>query len=826
MQTMLQDLRYALRNLLKAKSFTAIAAATLAIGVGANTAIFSIIDTILLRPLPYRDPDRLVRLWETEAAPGKYPFAGPDFIDWKTSNRSFEDMTLYGWMHDMNIADSGQVGHVRAIPTEANFFSLLGVRPIMGRTWVAGEDMPGKDRVAVLSYALWRSQFAGDPRVVGRTVLLDSERYTIVGVMPAAFRFPWSTVQLWVPMEMDSKGLGQRGSHWAQAIGRLKPGISIKAAQAELKAIAAQLEKEYPDSNDKVGGGAGSLKEALVGDSRDTLFTLLAAVGVVLLIACANVANLLLSRAMARHREMAVRTALGAGRWRLVRQLLTETSVLFIVGGAAGIVLAWGLVRLFTQAKSFTLPQFNVIQINAEVLAFGFAIALVTGLLFGLVPALQTSRPDLGDELKGGAGASISPHRGRRLASDILVVAEIGLSLVLLVSAALLLQDFVRLRNKDIGVQPEGVWTAAVWLPESAYKENAQQNAFVDRLLEAARRLPGVESAALSNRLPLEGGSNGYVRLREQGSAPMSPQLVETHDVSADYFRAMGIRVRRGRVFNGADVQQERTVSERIGHLTRDGGRLTPEQSNGIVRAAVINEAMARHFWPNQDPVGRMFAWGSSTGPWRQVVGVVEDVREWGLTEKAVPEAYTPFDANSRLFLVLRGVNGNTEGVTAGVRRELARIDGNLPLFSVRTMNQVIGDHAQGQQFLSLLVGSFAVFAALLAAIGIYGVLSYLVTQRTREIGIRLSLGATRGRVLGHVLRDGMVLAAAGVLCGFAGALAAGRILAGMLHEVRPFEPTLFAATALLLAAIALAACYVPARRAARLDPMTALRYE
>ena len=825
MHTIFHDLRYAFRNLLRAKSFAAIAVATLAIGVGANTAIFSIIDTVLLRPLPFHDPDRLARLWETEAAPGKYPFAGPDFLDWKARNRTFEDMTLYGWTHDMNLSDGGRADHVRAVPTEWNFFSLLGVRPMMGRTWIAGEDMPGKDRVAILSYGLWRSQFAGDPSIVNRTVLLDSERYTIVGVMPASFRFPSPTAQLWIPLDMDTKSLQARGTHWVQAIGRIKPGVSIKAANADVKLIAAQLEKEYPNSNDKVGGGAGSLRDALVGDSRATLFTLLAAVGVVLLIACANVANLLLSRALARHREMAVRTAMGAGRWRLVRQLLTETVALFTAGGALGVLVAWGLTVLFTKTKSFTLPQFNVIQINGEVLAFGFAVALVTGLIFGLVPALQTSRPDLIDELKGGAGASISPHRGRRLASNVLVVAEIGLSLVLSVSAALLLKDFARLRSKDIGVQTEGVWTAAIRLPEGGYKEDEQQAAFAGRLLEAARRLPGVESAALTDHLPLEGGGNGYVRTRDHASAPRSTQLVETHGVSPDYFRVMGIRIRQGRVFNAADVQNVLAVGARIRQLRKDSGPLSPEQANAIVRPAVINQSMARHFWANQDPVGRMFSWGSDTGPWWQVVGVVDDVREWGLTEKAIPEAYAPYAADGRVVLVLR-TGHTTEGVAAAVRGELARIDPALPLFSVRTMNEVIGDHAQGQQFLSLLVGAFAVFAALLAAMGIYGVLSYLVTQRTREIGIRISLGATRGRVLGGVLREGMVLTAAGVVCGLAGALAAGRILAGMLHEVKPFEPVLFGATAAVLAAIALAACCIPARRAARLDPLTALRYE
>jgi len=823
---MLQDLRYALRNLLKAKSFTVIAAATLAIGVGANTAIFSIIDTVLLRPLPYRDPDRLVRLFETEAAPGKYPFAGPDFLDWKAQNHTFSDMTLYGWTHDMNISDGGHADHVRAVPTESNFFSLLGIRALVGRTWVAGEDMPGKDRVAILSYGLWRSRFAGDAGIVGGTLMLDSEPYTVVGVMPVSFRYPSPGTELWIPMDMDSKSLRPRGSHWAQAIGRMKPGIGINTARADLKLIAKQLEKSYPDSNDKVGAEVVSLRDNLVGSSRGTLFTLLAAVGVVLLIACANVANLLLSRAMARQKEMAVRIAMGAGRLRLVRQLLTESLSLSIVGGALGVALAWGLIRLFTTAKSFALPQFNAIELNDAVLAFAFAVAAVTGILFGLVPALATSRPDLHDELKGGAGSALSPNRKRRFASNVLVAVEIALSVVLSISAALLLADFARLRTKDIGVRPEGVWTAAIRLPEAGYKEDAQQRQFAERLLEQARSMAGVEAAAVTDHLPLEGGSNGYIKLQGQGTAPMSNQLVERHEVSQDYFRVMGIRLRAGRVFNAEDAQQAVAISDRLRRDWRAGRKIPPEEQNSIVYPVVVNEGMTRHFWPNQNAVGRLFSWGSDTGPWMQVIGVVDDVREWGLTEKPIPEAYSVFGGENGLFLVLRGGKAAAAGFTLPVRRALARIDGSLPLFSVRSMEEVIGEQAQGQQFLSLLVGSFAVFAALLAAIGIYGVLSYLVTQRTREIGIRMSLGATRGRVLAGVMREGMALAAVGVVCGLAGALATGHILASMLHEVKPFEPLLFAGTAGLLAAVALAACYVPARRAARLHPMAALRYE
>ena len=821
---MLADLRYALRNLLKNRGFTAVAAATLAIGIGANTAIFSIIDTILLRPLPYRNPDRLVRLFETEAAPGHYPFAGPDFLDWKARNHTFEDMALYSWPGDRNVSEGGRPDHVIGVPTEANFFSLLSAAPLLGRTWIAGEDQPGKDRVVVLSYSLWRSRFAGDPGVIGRTVKLDSRAYTIVGVMPAGFRYPMPRVQLWTPLNMDAKSLHPRGNHWVNAIGRMKPGVSLAAARADLQAIAAQLEKTYPDSNRKVGAAVVSLHDDLVGDSRGALLTLLGAVGVVLLIACANVANLLLSRAIRRQREMAVRTALGAGRTRLVRQLLTESLALSFLGGALGLLLAWVLVELFTRAKSFALPQFSTIQLNGEVLVFAFLVAAVTGILFGVMPAWQTSRPDLHDELKGGAGSSVSPSRQRRMAGNALVVGEIGLSLVLLISAALLLDDFARLRDKNIGVEPRGVWTATVRLPAAEYESEVQQYGFAERLLEKCRQTPGVESAAISDHLPLEGGSNGYITLPGQ-AAEASSQLVEQHTVMADYFHAMGIRLLEGHGFTPADVQQTRDMSARLRQLIKDGADLPPDEWAKIIFPVVINQSMTRHFWPHEDPLGRMFAWGSGHGPWSRVVGVVNDVPEWGLTEKTIPEAYSAFTGDSRLYVILHSAKATTD-LTAQVRRALGEMDSSLPLFSVRTMNEVIADHTQGQQFLSLLVGSFAAFAALLAAIGIYGVLSYAVTQRTREIGIRMSLGASRGQVLAEVMREGMLLVALGLGCGLAGAVGAGRIMAAMLHEVKPFEPSVFAAATGLLAVIALLACAVPARRAARLDPTTALRYE
>jgi|HubBroStandDraft_1064217.scaffolds.fasta_scaffold01858_9 putative ABC transport system permease protein len=823
MRTCLQDLRYAARNLLRSRGFAAVAAITLTIGIGANTAIFSIIDTILLRPLPFRDPGQLVRLYETEAAPGNYPFAGPDFLDWRAQNKTFQDMALFGWSGDMNLSGEGRPDHVEAVPTQANFFGLLGVQPILGRTWLPGEDQPGKDHVAVLSYGLWREHFAGDPGVVGRTIALNSVKYTIVGVMPASFRFPFRT-QMWIPLDMVFKSwMGNRGSHWANAIGRLKPGVSLRAARADLKILSGRLEKTYPDSNDRVGSEAVALHDDLVGDSRGALIMMLSAVGLVLLIACANVANLLLSRAVARQKEMAVRSALGAARGRLLRQLLTESLLLSLSGGALGLLVAWALIALVSHAKNVALPQFTVIQLNGEVLAFTFALSVVTGVLFGLVPALRTSRPDLHEELKGGAGSSISPGKSRRFTSNVLVAGEMALSMLLLVSAGLLLKDFARLRSLDIGVRPEGVFTAAVNLPETQYKTGAQKLEFSRSLLEKCAHIAGVDAAAVSDHLPLEGGSNYYVKLRGQTSQ-RSNLLVERHNVSRDYFRAMGVRLLEGRVFDPADVQRAQELDAHYDKLP-DASHLPDVEADAMVYPVVINQAMVRAFWPDRSPLGQMFSQGSDHGPWKQVIGVVSDVRQWGLAHKPVPEAYDPFTGHARLFVVLH-TSRQPLSLTPEVRRALARTDASLPLFSVRTMDQVIGENAQGQQFLSLLVGSFAGLAVLLAAVGIYGVLSYMVTERTREIGIRISLGSSRGRVLGQVILDGMRLAVVGFAIGIVGAVAAGRVLASLLHDVKPGDPAIFAVTAGFLALVALLACYIPARRAARLDPMTALRYE
>jgi putative ABC transport system permease protein len=567
------------------------------------------------------------------------------------------------------------------------------------------------------------------------------------------------------------------------------------------------------------------LHEDMVGESRSSLLVMLWAVALVLLIACANIANLLLSRAVARQREMAIRGALGAGRGRLIRQVLTESILLAGTGGVCGVAVAWAGVRIITSLKHLGLPPTNAIEIDPAVLAFTLGLALITGILFGIVPALQISNPDSYEELKGGAGRSASPGRKRRAASDLLVVGEVGLSLLLLVSAALLFKDFMQLRNSNIGVRSEGVWTAAIYLPEAAYHEDRRQFDFSQSLVEKVKKLPGVESAAVTNRLPLEGGSNGFIAIRGKPFQPMSGPLVETHAISPDYFKVMGIPLLQGRTFSPEDVNAAMAEDERETQLDKGSIKMTPEQSDVIVTPAIINQAMVHDFWPDQNPLGQMFSYGDKDGPWLQVIGVTGDVKQWSLVHASRPEAYMPLTGSQYVHLVIHTasarMNPNSE-----LRHLLAQIDSTLPLYSERTMDDIIGYYASGQQFLALLLGLFSGLALLLAAIGIYGVLSYLVIQRTREIGIRMSLGASRSRVLGLVLKQGMRLAGIGFAVGLVGALAAGRLLSSLLHEVRPSDPLIILLTALCLGAVALIACYLPARRAANVDPMVALRHE
>ncbi|HEY6253287.1 MAG TPA: ABC transporter permease [Candidatus Angelobacter sp.] len=816
----LQDLRYGFRNLLRTRGLTAVAIITLALGIGANTAIFSVIDAILLRPLPFHDSGQLVRLYETESAPGHYPFAGPDFVDWKAQSHSFEDMTLYSWPHSYNLSDQGRAEHVIGTPTESNFFALLGARPLLGRTWASDEDKPGHDHVAILSFGLWQTHFGGDVKIAERQIELDNEKYTVVGVMPAGFHYPLRT-QLWVPQDMDSKGLNPRGNHWASALGRLKPGSTIQQAQTELTLIARRLEQQYPGSNHNVGAFVVSMQESMVAESRTSLIMVLWAVALVLLIACANVANLLLSRSVARQKEMAIRIALGAARSRLIRQLLTESLLLAMAGAVTGLLVAAACIRL-TVLKFFSVPNLNSIEINLPVLGFTLAIATLAGMAFGILPAWQTSRPDLHDELRGGAGFS-SVSRRRRFTSNVLVVTEVGLSVLLLITSGLLLKDFILLRKNSFGVRTDNLWTAAISLPPANYKEPQKQFDFSRALLQAAEKIPGVEAAAVSDRLPLEGGSNSTVKVRGNPSTQWENLLVENHSVTPGYFHTMGIPLLQGRDFNHQDLQTSLQLDQRAEQIFKDG-KDHPQESNTMIYPAVINQKMAQIFWPNQNPLGQMYAPGSDTGPWRQVIGVVADVKQWGLAQAAQPEGYTAFDGDTGLFLVLH--TSSAAGIAEAVRHELARLDPSLPLYNVRAMNDVVAEHAAGEEFITLLIGVFAAIALLLAAIGIYGVLSYAVTQRTREIGIRMSLGATHQHVLRLVLGHGSRLILLGFALGVVAAFSLQRLLASSLHVVKANDPAIYFAAPLCLVLIALLACYIPARRATRVDPLLALRHE
>jgi putative ABC transport system permease protein len=822
MDALSKDLLYAWRGLRRSPAFAIVAILTLALGIGANTAIFSIIEAALLRPLPYHQPGELVRVYETEDAPGNFPVTGPDFLDWKSQNHVFQDMAVFAWGHDLNLSGKGQPTHVIGTPAEANLFSLLGVRPLLGRTFAAGEDEPGHDRVVVLSYGLWQSQFAGNPGIVGKPIELDNHNYDVIGVMPAGFHFP-SRAQLWTPQDMDTKSLGERGGHWLNAVGRLKPGVSVQQAQAEMALIAAQLEKQYPDSNHKVGASLVGLHEAVVGDSRASLLTLLGAVVLVLLIACANVANLLLARAVVRQKEFAIRGALGASRMRIVTQLLAESALLGISGGILGLLLAWAGVRVISALKHVGLPQTNAIEINLPVLAFTFVVALLTGLVFGLFPALQSARPELYDALKGGAGSSGTTARHRGFMRDGLVIAEVGLSLVLLISATLLLKDFLRLRNADIGMRPDGVWTGSVSLPEAKYPHRQERFTFLQALLDKLQNIPGIESVALSNRVPLEGGSNSYVIVRGRPTASMSGPLVENHDVSPNYFRVMGIPLLQGRDFTPDDVLTSLALDKRRVDASDVHIALPADETNAMVFPAIINQAMANYFWPHQNPLGQMFSYSDKNGPWRQVVGVVGDVKQY-LTHAPVPESYDVADGEPWTIIVVHAPP--SFNVAPEVRRVLAELDPGLPLFQVRTMTDVLDEHASGQKFLAGLLGLFAGLAIILAGGGIYGVLSYLVTQRSREIGICMSLGATRTRVLAMTMKQGMRLAAIGFVLGLVGAFASARLLASVLHDVRPHDPGIMLLAPIVLAAVVIGACAIPAYRASKVDPMEALRQE
>jgi putative ABC transport system permease protein len=821
-----QDLRYALRMFAKSPGFTAVAVLTLALGIGANTAIFSVINSVLLSSLPFADPDRVVQLWETEAAPGTYPFAGPDYLDWQSQNRTLETTSLYTWDRSYNASTTGTPENASVIAAEANFFSVLGVQPRLGRGFAPGEDQPGKDHVAILSYPFWKRDFGGDMGVIGKSVELNAETYTIIGVMARGFNFPPAT-DVWTPMDMSAKNLGSRGSHNFRALGRLKRGVTAAQAQADLAAIAARLEQQFPDSNGQVGAVVVPMQEQVVKGSRQQLLVLMGAVALVLLIACANVANLLLARATGRQREIALRAVLGASRWRVVKQLLAESVLLSFAGAALGLAAAWWCVELVQSSATLPIPRENAVQIDWRVLLFTAGVAVLVGILFGLAPAFHASQLSLSEELKSSTQGVVSASGWRRTVRDALVVGEMALSLALLIGAGLLLKSFVQLRRTEVGVQSQNVLTLGINLPPKTYASLSDRRAFFDRLIESVERAPGIQAASISTQIPLEGGTNGYILVPGRDDDAIKNQLFEFNYISPDYFRALGIPLLQGVNFSAADIDHVAETNLKLTELF--SGPNPPKQlPPDLSWVAVINRSMAQLLWPGQNPIGKTFNAGGALPT--IVIGVVGDVKEHGIREAAWPQAYFPLTGalDNALWgwrLVVR-TNSPPMGALGTIRGSLTSLDPALALVKPRTMAGVISEAMQDTAIPTMLLGVFAALAVVLAAVGLYSVMAYLVTQRTREIGVRMALGAQQHDVLELVFKHGARLVFIGVLAGAAGALALTKLISGLLFGVAPTDLGTFTGAAVLLCAVALAACYMPARRASRVDPMVALRYE
>ena len=814
LEAIVANVRYGLRTLRKNPGFATVAILTLALGIGANTAMFSAVNAVLLRPLPFAQPERLVQLWESEVAVPQAPFAAPDFVDWRAQNQTFEDMTMYTWPQSMNLSGAGEPEHIAGVLTQANFFSVLGSAPMLGRTFVTGEDQAGHNHVAVLSYGLWQRRFGGTKDALDKEIELGGEKYQIVGIMPPDFRMGLRA-ELWAPIDMDLKKLPSRGNHSFPAIGRLKPGVTPQQAKANLNAVAKRLEEQYPDSNRHIGADVVEMREQLTGNVRPALLVLLGAVALVLLIACVNVANLLLARASSRQREIALRSALGASRARIIGQLLTESVLLSFLAAIPGLLLAYWGVSALGSLPGIPVNQFGEIHLDLTVLCFALGIAALTGLVFGLAPALQVGRRDLHDDLKlGGKGAGAAAASSKWLRNG-LVVGEIALSLCLLIGAGLLLRSFERLRSVDIGVRPENVYTAKVALPESQYKEEDRARVYRD-MAERLSRAPGVDAAAVSSEIPLDGGTNSYAK-KPGAPAEELGALMEWNEITPGYFKAFGIPFRAGRNFTEADNELAEKVNE--------ANRKSADKYVGPTMIAIINQKMASEFWPNEDAVGKIF--DNDTLP-IQVVGVVADTKIFNSPrQKTIDEAYFPVGWAPRAEMAITVHSASAPGaLPETVRRTIAEIDSRLPVFNVRPMQQVIVESSSDTRFEATLLGIFAALALLLAAVGIYGVMSYLVAQRTQELGIRMALGALPSDVLRLVIGRGVALTVAGLAIGLVAALGITRLLGTLLFGVSATDPVTFLGVALLLGVVALAACYIPARRATRIDPLVALRYE
>ena len=812
MGSLWQDVRFGVRMLGRSRGLTAIAISALALGIGANTAIFSVVNAVLVRPLPYPDPERLVWFWEVQPNLPQAPFSAGDFLDFQAQCQSFEQLAA---MHRVNFTMTGREAAERlpGMVVTPNFFTTLAVQPIVGRAFLPNEGGFGAQRVALLAHGFWQSRFGGASDVTSQSIVLDGRPVSIVGVLPANFQYAnQRDVQIWVnpvnivPEVFDTSADWERKlstnheTHYLNLIARLKPGVTVQQAEAEVNGIFATLHQKYPAT---IGHSAkiARLRELSTGPVRQTLLVLLAVVGLVLLLACANIANLLLARAVGRLREMAIRNALGAGRLRIVRQLLIESVLLALCGGALGLALAWWLVQLLVAASPQELPRVQEVSVDLSVLAFTFGVSMATGLLFGMGPALVATRQGVGSVLKEG-GRSATTGRGHKRLRSLLVVGEVALSLVLLVGAGLLARSFARMLEVKPGFNGDGVVTMWMNFTGDRYAEKGRSTQLLDRLLPRVAALPGVEGVAASNDLPLEGDDTTTGVGTADGHAPFErghQPLIGVHAVNAGYFHAMEIPLLRGRELSVSDTANAPPV-------------------------VVINQKLADTLWPGQDPIGKHF--NIMQDKQSEVVGVVGNVLHNGVAQPLTAESYLPFAQSpwSYVCLAIRA-KGDPTAVYSAVRSLVSEIDTQLPVHDMRPMSKVVAETMASQRMTLWLVGGFAALALVLAFVGIYGVMSYSVTERLHEIGVRVALGAQARDVVRLVVVHGMKVAATGLVAGILGALAATRAMTSLLFEVRPSDPPTYVLIAALLAMVALAACYLPARRATAIDPLVALRH-
>ena len=807
METLLKDVRFGARMLMKNPGFSLVAVIALALGIGANTAIFSVVNAVLLRPLPFKDPDRLMLIRETKLPQfPEFSVAPGNFLDWQKQNSVFEQMAAIN-TSPFNLIGTGEPERLQGQRVTDGFFAMLGAQPQLGRVFMSEEDQPGHNNVVILSHGLWQRRFGGDPNILNQTITLNGQSYAVVGVMPATFRYGGRNTELWTPIAFTAQNAQQHGSHYLQVIGRLKPGVTLEQTQEEMSAIAGRLAEQYPDTNAGWDVKIMTMLESTVRSIKPTLLVLLGAVAFVLLIACANVANLLLARAASRQKEIAVRTALGARRGRIIRQLLTESVLLSAAGGVVGLLLSlWGVSLLLSLAPD-DLPRVRDVSLDGSVLGFTAAITLLTGLIFGLVPALQASKPNLNETLKDAGRGSTEGGR-HHIIRSVLVVFEVATALMVLVGAGLMIKSFMHLQRVDPGFNPDNALAVNLSLPQRKYPEDDQRSAFYFQLIQKVSTLPGVRAAGAANVLPLE--DDYILGFHIQGRPPDAPgedRSTNYFAVSPDYFKAMGIPLLRGRLF-------------------------TEHDTKGAPRVAIINEAMAKQYFPDEDPIGQHIHVTNGPVLYREIVGVVGDVKQYGLDQETPVQTYEPYlqEPFSFMSLVVRTA-GDPTSLSGAIRSEVLSIDSEQPVSSIKTLDQILSTSIAQQRFAMLLFGVFGAVALILAAVGVYGVMSYAVTQRTHEIGIRMALGAARRDVLRLVIGHGMMLTLIGIAFGLVAtfvltSFVLTSLMSSLLFGVSVTDLATFAIFSATLAAVALVACAVPARRALKVDPIVALRYE